>query len=53
MHVVSCGITSRVPVKAIEMARADGIKVGHLRLITAWPFPEKRIRNWWAGPVHS
>lgn len=43
--VVSYGITSRVSVKAIEMARADGIKVGHLRLITAWPFPEKRIRE--------
>ena len=43
--VVSYGITSRVSVKAIEMAKADGIKVGHLRLITAWPFPEKRIRE--------
>jgi 2-oxoglutarate ferredoxin oxidoreductase subunit alpha len=27
------------------MARAEGIKVGHLRLITVWPFPEKRIRE--------
>ena len=43
--VVSYGITSRVAVKAIEMAKAEGIKVGHLRLITAWPFPEKRIRE--------
>jgi 2-oxoglutarate/2-oxoacid ferredoxin oxidoreductase subunit alpha len=42
--VVSYGITSRVAVKAIEMARADGVKAGHLRLITAWPFPEKRLR---------
>jgi 2-oxoglutarate ferredoxin oxidoreductase subunit alpha len=42
--VVSYGITSRVAVKAIQMAKADGIKVGHLRLITAWPFPEKRLR---------
>jgi 2-oxoglutarate/2-oxoacid ferredoxin oxidoreductase subunit alpha len=41
--VVSYGITSRVAVKAIEMAKADGIKVGHMRLITVWPFPEKRI----------
>ena len=45
MVVVSYGITSRVAVKAIEMAKADGIKVGHLRLITVWPFPEKRIRE--------
>ena len=41
--VVSYGITSRVAVKAIEMAKADGIKVGHIRLVTVWPFPEKRI----------
>ncbi len=43
--VVSYGITSRVAGKAIQMARADGLKVGHLRLITAWPFPEKRLRT--------
>ena len=41
--VVSYGITSRVAVKAIEMAKDEGIKVGHLRLITVWPFPEARI----------
>jgi 2-oxoglutarate ferredoxin oxidoreductase subunit alpha len=43
--VVSYGITSRVAVKAIEMAKAAGAKVGHLRLITVWPFPETRIRE--------
>jgi 2-oxoglutarate/2-oxoacid ferredoxin oxidoreductase subunit alpha len=43
--IVSYGITSRVAVKAIEMAKAQGVKVGHLRLITAWPFPESRIRE--------
>lgn len=43
--VVSYGITSRVAVKAIEMARTKGVRVGALRLITAWPFPEKRIRE--------
>jgi 2-oxoglutarate ferredoxin oxidoreductase subunit alpha len=43
--VVSYGITSRVAVKAIEMAKTDGLKVGHLRLLTVWPFPEKRIRE--------
>jgi 2-oxoglutarate ferredoxin oxidoreductase subunit alpha len=41
--VITYGITSRVAVKAIDKAKADGIKVGHLRLITAWPFPEKRL----------
>jgi 2-oxoglutarate/2-oxoacid ferredoxin oxidoreductase subunit alpha len=43
--VVSYGITSRVTIKAIEMARERGVKVGHLRLITVWPFPETRLRE--------
>jgi 2-oxoglutarate ferredoxin oxidoreductase subunit alpha len=43
--VISYGITSRVTLPAIEKARKDGIKVGHLRLITVWPFPEKRIEE--------
>jgi 2-oxoglutarate ferredoxin oxidoreductase subunit alpha len=43
--VVTYGITSRVAIPAIERARAEGRKVGHLRLITAWPFPSKRIRE--------
>jgi len=41
--VVSYGITSRVAQRAIEMARAQGLKVGKLRLIVAWPFPEAVI----------
>ena len=43
--VVSYGITSRVAQKAVQMARAKGLKVGRLRLITAWPFPEQKIRE--------
>jgi 2-oxoglutarate ferredoxin oxidoreductase subunit alpha len=42
--VVSYGITSRVAQRAVELGRAEGIKVGNLRLITAWPFPEHIIR---------
>lgn len=41
--VVTYGITSRTAIPAIEQARAEGLKVGHLRLIVVWPFPEKRI----------
>jgi 2-oxoglutarate ferredoxin oxidoreductase subunit alpha len=41
--VVSYGITSRVAQRGIEMAREQGLRVGKLRLITAWPFPEKKI----------
>ena len=50
--VVSYGITSRVAERAAELARAKGVKVGMLRLITAWPFPEKRVREL-AGKVKA
>jgi 2-oxoglutarate ferredoxin oxidoreductase subunit alpha len=43
--VVSYGITSRVAQRAIGVARDRGLRVGKLRLITAWPFPEKKIRD--------
>jgi 2-oxoglutarate/2-oxoacid ferredoxin oxidoreductase subunit alpha len=43
--VVSYGITSRVAQRAIDLARAQGLKVGKFRLITVWPFPEKRIQE--------
>ncbi len=43
--VVSYGITSRIAVKAMQDARKEGIKVGSLRLITIWPFCEKRIEE--------
>jgi 2-oxoglutarate/2-oxoacid ferredoxin oxidoreductase subunit alpha len=43
--VISYGITSRVAIPAIQQARNEGIKVGHLRLIVTWPFPEKRIKE--------
>jgi 2-oxoglutarate ferredoxin oxidoreductase subunit alpha len=43
--VVSYGITSRVARMAMEMARAEGVRVGSLRLIVVWPFPEARIRE--------
>jgi 2-oxoglutarate ferredoxin oxidoreductase subunit alpha len=42
--VLSYGITSRVAVRAVQKARKAGIKIGTLRLVTVWPFPEKRIR---------
>lgn len=50
--VVSYGITSRIAVKAIQDARKEGIKVGSLRMITIWPFCEKRIREL-AGKVKT
>ena len=41
--VVSYGITSRVAQRAIDIARQRGLRVGKLRLITAWPFPDRTI----------
>ena len=43
--VVSYGIPSRVAPRAIQLARASGIRAGKFRLITAWPFPAERIRE--------
>ncbi len=43
--VVSYGITSRVAQRAMDLAKEQGVKVGKFRLITAWPFPEKRMRE--------
>jgi len=43
--VLSYGITSRVAERAIVLAREQGVKVGSLRLVTLWPFPERRIRE--------
>jgi 2-oxoglutarate/2-oxoacid ferredoxin oxidoreductase subunit alpha len=43
--VVCYGITARVARMAVEQARATGLKIGFLRLITVWPFPERRIRE--------
>ncbi|MCD6379084.1 2-oxoacid:acceptor oxidoreductase subunit alpha [bacterium] len=41
--VVSYGITSRDVSEAVQRVRGEGVRVGTLRLITVWPFPEKRI----------
>ena len=41
--IVAFGSAARIAEKAIELAREEGIKVGLLRPITLWPFPEKEI----------
>lgn len=43
--VVSYGISARTSLWPIEQARREGIRIGYLRLITVWPFPEERIRT--------
>jgi len=41
--LLSYGISSRVSIPAIQKARKEGIKIGVLRLVVVWPFPEKRV----------
>lgn len=43
--IFSYGISSRVSIPALQKARKEGIKVGLLRPIIVWPFPEKKIRE--------
>ncbi len=42
--VVSYGIAARTSLWPIQMAREEGIRVGLLRLVTVWPFPDEHIR---------
>ena len=41
--VVSFGSVSRSALRAIRELREEGVKVGHFRPITVWPFPDKEI----------
>jgi 2-oxoglutarate ferredoxin oxidoreductase subunit alpha len=50
--VMAYGISSRVIQPAIAKARKEGIKVGQIKMVTVWPFPEKRVREL-AGKVKS
>jgi 2-oxoglutarate ferredoxin oxidoreductase subunit alpha len=50
--VVSYGIAARTAIWPIQMAREEGIKVGLLRLVTVWPFPDAQIRDL-AGRVNG
>lgn len=43
---VAFGSIARICLKAIEDARANGIKVGLVRPITLWPFPEKILNEY-------
>ena len=43
--LVAFGSMARIGQKAMEIARAEGIKVGMLRPITLWPFPTKALQE--------
>jgi len=42
--VIAYGCTARSARRAVNVARQRGLKVGLLRPITLWPFPENRVR---------
>lgn len=43
--LVAYGVCSRVGRSSAQMLRESGLKVGMLRPITLWPFPEARLRE--------
>lgn len=43
--VIAFGGAARTAYEAIDMARAEGLKVGFMRPITIWPFAEKQIKE--------
>ena len=42
---VAYGSSARIAQKSVQLARAEGLKVGLLRPITLFPFPSKAIQN--------
>jgi 2-oxoglutarate ferredoxin oxidoreductase subunit alpha len=43
--IIAYGSTSRSAMRVVKEARQKDKKVGLLRLITPWPFPEKKIED--------
>ncbi|MDI9550447.1 MAG: 3-methyl-2-oxobutanoate dehydrogenase subunit VorB [Bacteroidota bacterium] len=43
--IVAFGSAARIAKKSIQIARAQGIRVGLLRPITLWPFPAREVRK--------
>lgn len=41
--VAAYGITARIAKAAVDMARAEGLKVGLFRPQTLWPFPDEQL----------
>ena len=47
--IVAIGISARAARRAVDMCRAQGLRVGLFRPITLWPFPEDALREAAAG----
>jgi 2-oxoglutarate ferredoxin oxidoreductase subunit alpha len=43
--IVAIGISARAATRAVELCRAQGLRVGLFRPITLWPFPEQALRQ--------
>jgi len=43
--VLSYGCVARSALSAVKMARAEGLKVGFIKLKIIWPFPDRFIRD--------
>ena len=43
--IVAWGSSARFARGAVDLARAEGIKIGLFRLITLWPFPDEALRK--------
>jgi 2-oxoglutarate ferredoxin oxidoreductase subunit alpha len=42
---VSYGCSARTSRETVQMAREKGLRVGMVRLVTVWPFAERKIRE--------
>jgi len=43
--IVGYGLPVRASYRAVDIARKEGIKVGILRLVTVWPFPDEVVKE--------
>lgn len=43
--IIAYGLPVRTSYRAVDIARQEGIKVGILRLITVWPFPDEIVKK--------
>lgn len=47
--ILSYGCVARAAKSAVKALRSKGVKVGFIRPISIWPFPEKRLKELTAG----
>jgi 2-oxoglutarate ferredoxin oxidoreductase subunit alpha len=43
--IIACGASARASREALNILRAEGIKVGLLQLNTIWPFADKKVKE--------